>query len=52
MKCWNSASNAEGSRVIIAVVHVGALKIYNIAAVEALKEKGTTGWNLVYRQNW
>jgi nicotinamide riboside transporter PnuC len=23
MKCWNSASNAQGSRVIIVVIHVG-----------------------------
>jgi hypothetical protein len=36
MKCWNSACNAYGSRLIIGVVvHVGAMKIY-VAAVEAL----------------
>ncbi len=34
MKCWNSAFNAQGSRVIIVVVQVGAVKIY-VAAVEA-----------------
>jgi hypothetical protein len=28
MKCWNSASNAQGSRLIIVVVQVGAVKIY------------------------
>ncbi len=28
MKCWNSAFNAQGSRVIIVVVQVGAVKIY------------------------
>jgi len=28
MKCWNSAFNAQGSRVIIVVVHVGAVKIH------------------------
>jgi hypothetical protein len=28
MKCWNSASNAQGSRVIVVVVQVRALKIY------------------------
>jgi hypothetical protein len=38
MKCWNSAFNGQGSRVIIVVVQVGALKIY-VAAVEALKKK-------------
>jgi hypothetical protein len=26
MKCWNSAFNAQGSRVIISVVQVGAVK--------------------------
>jgi len=38
MKCWNSAFNAQGSRVIIAVVQVGAVKIY-VAVVEALRKK-------------
>jgi hypothetical protein len=38
-KCRNSASNAQGSRVIVAVVQVGAVKIY-VAAVEALRKKG------------
>jgi hypothetical protein len=38
MKCWNSAFNAQGSRVIIVVVPVGAVKIY-VAAVEALRKK-------------
>jgi hypothetical protein len=28
MKCWYSAFNAEGLRLIIVVVHVGAVKIY------------------------
>jgi hypothetical protein len=27
-KCWNSAINAQGSRAIIVVVHVRAVKIY------------------------
>ncbi len=31
--------NAEGSRVIIVVVQVGALKIYIAAAVEALRKE-------------
>jgi hypothetical protein len=38
MKCWNSASNAQGSRVIIVVVQVGAVKIY-VAAVKSLRKK-------------
>jgi hypothetical protein len=37
MKWWNSAFNAQGSRV---VVQVGALKTY-VAAVQALKKKET-----------
>jgi hypothetical protein len=32
--------NAQGSRVIIVVVHVGAVKIY-VAAVRALNQKET-----------
>ncbi len=46
MKCCNSVRNAEnstfnaqGSRVIIVVVQVRAVKIYVAAAVEALREK-------------
>jgi hypothetical protein len=27
MKCWNSTLNAQGSKVIIKVVQVGAMKI-------------------------
>jgi hypothetical protein len=38
MKCWYSASNAEGSRLIIVVVHLGAVQIY-VAAVEVLRKK-------------
>jgi hypothetical protein len=38
MKCWNSASNAQGSRVIIVVIQVGAVKIY-VRAVDALRKK-------------
>jgi hypothetical protein len=34
MKCWNSAFNAQGSRVSIVV---GAVKIY-VAAMEALRK--------------
>jgi hypothetical protein len=28
MKCWNSAFGAQGSRLIIVVVQVGAVKTY------------------------
>jgi len=38
MKCWNSTFNAQGSRLIIVVVQVGAVKIY-VAAEEALRKK-------------
>jgi hypothetical protein len=38
MKCWNSAFNAQGSRLIILVLQVGAVKIY-VGAVEALRKK-------------
>jgi len=37
MKCWNSAFNAQGCRLIILVVQVGAVKIY-VAAVQALRK--------------
>jgi hypothetical protein len=38
MKCGNSAFNAQGSRIIIVVARVGAVKIY-VASTEALKKK-------------
>jgi hypothetical protein len=38
MKWWNSAFNAQGSRVIVVVIQVGAVKIY-VAAVQSLREK-------------
>jgi hypothetical protein len=38
MKCWNSAFNAQGSRLILVVVQVGAVKIC-VAAMEALRKK-------------
>jgi hypothetical protein len=38
MKCQNLAFNAQGSRVIIVVLQVGAMKIY-VAALEALRKK-------------
>jgi hypothetical protein len=44
MKCSNPSVNAQGSRVIIVVVQVGAVKIY-VAAVEA-SGKGKDGMKL------
>jgi hypothetical protein len=38
MKCCNSAFNAQGSKLIIVVVHLGVVKIY-VAAVEVLRKK-------------
>jgi hypothetical protein len=43
MKCWNSAFHAQGSRVIIVVVQVGAVKIY-VAAVQALRKHRMKEW--------
>jgi hypothetical protein len=40
MKCWNSAFNAYGSKVVIVVVQVGVVQIY-VAAVQALRKKET-----------
>jgi hypothetical protein len=37
MKCWNSVLHAQGSRVIIVVVQVGAVKKY-VTAVEVLRK--------------
>jgi hypothetical protein len=38
MKCWYSALNAQGSRLIVVIVQLGAVKIY-VVAMEALKKK-------------
>jgi hypothetical protein len=38
MKSWNSAFNAQSSRLIVIVVQLGAVKIC-VAAVEALRTK-------------
>jgi len=52
MKCWNSPFNAQGWRLTIVALQVGAVKIY-AATMEALvKERGKTGWNLVHHKNW
>jgi hypothetical protein len=40
MKCWNSAFNAGGSRLVIVVVQLEAVKLY-VAAVEAPRKKET-----------
>ncbi len=37
-KCSKSAFNAQGSRLIIVVIHIRAVKVY-VAAVEALRKK-------------
>jgi hypothetical protein len=51
MKCWKSAFNAQGSKLIIVALQVGAVKIYARTAVWGAKEKGKTGWNSVYHKN-
>jgi hypothetical protein len=51
MKCWYSAFNAQGSRLIIVVVQLGAVK--NICSSSGgAQEKEKTGLNSVYHQNW
>jgi hypothetical protein len=37
MKCYNSTFNAQGSRIIIVVVQVGAVEIY-VAALKAVRK--------------
>jgi hypothetical protein len=39
MKCWNSAFNARGSKLITVIVQLGAVKIYVAAAVAAFRKK-------------
>jgi hypothetical protein len=39
MKCWNSAFNAQGPRLITVVVQLEEVKKYVTAAVEALPKK-------------
>jgi hypothetical protein len=38
LKCWNSTFNAQGSRLIIIIVHVKAVRIY-VTIVEMLTKK-------------
>ncbi len=51
MKCWYSAFNAQGSRLIVVVVQWGAVKIY-VAALQALRKKDRQDQRQVYHQNW
>jgi len=51
VKCWNSAFNAQGSRLIIVVLHVRAVK--NICSSSGgAEERWKTRWNSVYHQYW
>jgi len=51
MKCWKSAFNAQGSRLIIVDLEVGTSE--NICSNSGgAKEKGKTGWNSVHHKNW
>jgi hypothetical protein len=50
IKCWNSAFNAQGSRVTIVVVQVGSSE--NICSSSGgAQENGKTGWNSFHHQN-
>jgi hypothetical protein len=44
MECWNLTFNAQGSRVIIIVVHVRTIKVY-VRVVEAFMENEKGGQN-------
>jgi hypothetical protein len=52
MKCWNSAFNAQGPRVIIVVVQVGAGENICSSSSVCVQEKGQTRWNSSYHQDW
>jgi hypothetical protein len=51
MKCSKSAFNAQGSRLVIVALQVGAVKIYAVVTLEALKIKGKAGLNSVHHKN-
>jgi len=51
MKCWNLAFDAQGSRVIINIVQVGAVKKY-VAGVKALRKEGMKPPKLVEKLVW
>jgi hypothetical protein len=46
MKCWNSAFNAQGSRVITVIVQVSTVKIY-VTAPKALEKKKKRRQNIM-----
>ncbi len=50
MKCWNSAFNAQGSRVIFNNC-AGTSNEKICSSSGDAQEKGKTGWNSVYQQN-
>jgi hypothetical protein len=54
MKCENSAFNAQGSRVILVVAHVGAAVKKYVAAVEEHRKKGKDRMklSLSITKNW
>jgi predicted oxidoreductase (fatty acid repression mutant protein) len=52
MKCQNSAFNAQGSRVIIVLVQVKAVKIYVAPVEETLKKKERQDETQFTNQNW
>jgi hypothetical protein len=45
MKCWNSTFNAQGSRAILVVLQVGAVKIY-VTTLKALRKNEKRGSSL------
>jgi len=46
------AFNAQGWRLFIVALWVGAVKIYTASKSGGAKEKGKTGWNSVHHKNW
>ncbi len=38
MKCWNSTFNTQGSKIIIVVIQVGAMKIF-VVTMEVFKNQ-------------
>jgi hypothetical protein len=50
-KCWNSTFHAQGLRVIIVVVHIGAVKLY-VAGVEAFRKKESQDETQFTTKNW
>jgi hypothetical protein len=56
MKCWESAFNAQGSRLIIVALQVSRSSEILCSKSGGAKEKGKTGWNSVHpkkkHKNW